>query len=145
MLEDRQQHLFRRARPRRRLEDDDLSLTQYSGDLPRRRLDDGEVRLALTREWRGQRDQNRVRLAQLLVARGRVDEPALDERSQPLARDVGNVRLAAVESGDDIFDHVDEEDATVGLGERGRQRHADVSGADDCDVVVRGLSHGRQG
>ena len=40
--------------------------------------------------------------------------------------------------------HVDEEDAAAGLGERGRKRHADVTGADDRDVVVA-LSHGRQG
>ena len=109
------------------------------------RLHDREVGLALARERRRQRDQDRVRLAQLLVARRRVDEAALDERREPLARDVGDVRLAAVERGDDVLEHVDEEDAAAGLGERGRERHADVAGADDGDVVVGALSHGRQG
>ena len=73
-----------------------------------------------------------------------MDETLLDERRQPLARDVVDVRLAAVEGGDDALDHVDEEDAAAGLGERGRERHADVARADDGDVVVA-LSHGRQG
>ena len=85
------------------------------------------------------------RLAQLLVARRRVDEAALDERGEAVARDVVDVRLAAVEGGDDVLEHVDEEDAAAGLRERGRERHPDVAGADDGDVVVSALSHGRQG
>jgi hypothetical protein len=55
------------------------------------------------------------------------------------------VRLAAVEGRDDVLDHVDEQGAATRLGERGRERHADVAGADDRDVVVGALSHGRQG
>jgi len=77
----------------------------------------------------------------LVVGRG-VNEPALDERRQPLARDVEDVRLAAVQRCDDVLEDVDEEDAAVRLGERGCERHADVAGADYGDVV---LSHARQG
>ena len=74
-----------------------------------------------------------------------MDEAALDEGRQPVAGDVGDVRLAAVERSHDILEHVDEQDAAAGLAERGGERHADVAGADDCDVVLRALSHGRQG
>ena len=74
-----------------------------------------------------------------------MDEAALDERREPVARDVRDVRLAAVERGDDVLEHVDEQDAAAGLGERGRKRHADVARADHRDVVVGALSHGRQG
>ena len=73
-----------------------------------------------------------------------MHEAALDERSEPLARDVGDVRLAAIECGDDVLDHVDEQDATVGLGERRGEGHSDIACADDGDVVVRTLSHGRR-
>jgi len=55
------------------------------------------------------------------------------------------VGLAAVESGDDIVEDVDEQDSAAGFGERGRERYADIAGADDRDVVIGALSHGRQG
>jgi hypothetical protein len=74
-----------------------------------------------------------------------VDETVLDEWREPVARDVGDVRLAAVEGGDEVLEHVDEEHAAAGLGERGGQRHADVTRADHSDVVLGALSHGRQG
>ena len=67
-----------------------------------------------------------------------MDQAALDESRQLLARDVDDVRLAVVE-------HVDGEDAAAGLGERGRERHADIAGADHGDVVGGALSHARQG
>jgi hypothetical protein len=74
-----------------------------------------------------------------------MDEITLDERRQALARDIGDVRLAAVESGDDVLEHVDDENAAACLGERGGERHAHVARADDGRVVVGALSHGRQG
>jgi hypothetical protein len=74
-----------------------------------------------------------------------MDETTLDERRQTLARDIGDVRLAAVECGDDVLEHVDDENAAAGLGERGCEGHADVACADDGRVVVGALSHGRQG
>ena len=69
----------------------------------------------------------------------------LDQGREPVARYVGDVRLAPVEGGDDVLEHVDEQDGAAGLGERGRERDADIAGADDRDVVVGALSHGRQG
>jgi hypothetical protein len=74
-----------------------------------------------------------------------MDEAALDERREPVARDVGDVRLAAVECCDDVLEDVDEQDAAAGLGERDREGHADVARADHSDVVPGALSHGRQG
>ena len=71
-----------------------------------------------------------------------MDEALLDERREPVARDVLNVRLAAVQRGDDVLYHVDEEGTAVRLGKCGGQRHADVASADYGDVV---LSHARQG
>ena len=144
LLEDRLQQLTRRARPRGRLEHDELALVQHPGEAARRTFHDREVGLALARERRRQRDQDRGRASELVVARRRAHETALDERREAVARDVGDVRLAAVQGGDDVLEHVEEQDAAAGLRERGRERHADVAGADDRDVVVA-LSHGRQG
>jgi hypothetical protein len=142
-LEDRLQDLAGRAGPRRRLEHDELTLAQHLGDAARRALHDREVGLALAGERRRERDQHGVRVAQLLVARRRVDVAAGDQRCEPLVRDVRDVRLAPVERRDDVVEHVDEQHAAAGLRERGRERHADVTGADDRDVVVGALSHGR--
>ena len=104
LLEDRLQQLARGARPGGRLEHDELALAQHLGEAARGALHDREVGLALARERRRQRDQDGVRLAQLVVARRRVHVSALDERREPVARDVGDVRLAAVERGDDVLE-----------------------------------------
>ena len=57
LLEDRLEHLARRARPRRRLEHDELALAQHLREAARGALDDREVGLALARERRRQRDR----------------------------------------------------------------------------------------
>jgi hypothetical protein len=74
-----------------------------------------------------------------------VNEALLDERGEPFCGDVDYVRLPSVERCDDVLDHVDQEDATAGLGERGRERHAHIARADHADVIASALSHGRQG
>ena len=70
------------------------------GPQPRRDLlgggdEDSEVGLALAGEGRGERDEDGVRLAQLVVVGRRGDEARLDERLQHLRRDVLDVALAA--------------------------------------------------
>ena len=117
LLEDRLEQLARRAGPGRRLEHHELALAQHSGEPACGVLDDREVGLALARERCRQRDEDGVRLAELVVARRRVDEAALDERREPVARDVGDVRLAAVERGDDVLEDVDD----AGRGSRPRR------------------------
>ena len=74
------------ARPRRRLEHDELALAQHRRDAARRGLDDREIRLALAGERRRQRDQDRVaRPADVAVSRSsRGSDPA--STSGPSAR-----------------------------------------------------------
>src|SRR5207302_4334137 len=87
-LEDRLEELAGRARPGRRLEHDELTLAERLRQAPCRALNDREVGLALSRQWRRQGYRDCVRLTQILVARRGVDEPALDEWLQPLAWDI---------------------------------------------------------
>ena len=59
----------------------------------------------------------------------------VDERLQHLARHVRDVALAAVDRVDDVLEQVDQQHLLAGLGERMGVRHADIAGADHCDVV----------
>src|SRR5581483_8057506 len=134
LLEDGLEHLPRRARPRRRLEDDDLALAEDAGEPDHGALDDREV--GLVRERGREGDEDRLRGGKVVVTRRRVDEPLLDERGEALARDVLDVRLAAVQRGDDVLDDVENEDALSCLCERGCERYADVARADYRNVEV---------
>ncbi len=111
---------------------------QHLRDPARRRLDDREVRLALARERRRERNENRLGLLQLLVLHGRPDEALVDERPEALALDVRDVALATVQRVDDRLHDVDEEHAAPRFGKRGRKREPDVAGSDDRDVVRHG-------
>src|SRR5581483_5083221 len=88
----------------------------------------------LLRQRRGEGDQDRVRVPDLVVVVRRPDQPALDERLQGVSRHVLDVALAAVDPVDDVALDVDEEDALAGLGEHLGQREPDVPGSDDRDV-----------
>ena len=113
-----------------------MALAEARRDLLGRRTDDREVGLALLRERRRQRDQDRVGLAQLVVV-GRGAQAALvDELLQLRAGDVLDVALAAVQLRDALGADVDEQDGAPGVGEDLGERDADVAGADDCDVTV---------
>jgi hypothetical protein len=101
-----------------------------------RRLDDREVGLALPREWRRQRDQDRVGLAHVGVRGRRTDETLLDERCEPRALDVLDVAFAPVQRVDDVPYDVDDEHPAAGLGKGRRERQADIARADDGDVVA---------
>ena len=136
LLEQRQDDLARRARPRRRLEHDDLPALEHRREAPRRALDVRQVGLALRRERGRQRDQHGVRVLRLLVVSGRDHEALVDERSEPLGGDVLDVALAAVERVDHVRLDVDEEHSLARLGERRGERHADVAGPDHGDVVL---------
>jgi hypothetical protein len=106
------------------------------GDLPGGRHEDAEVGLALPREGGRERDENRVGLAELVVIGRRRDEAVVDERLQHIGRHVLDVALAGVQLGDALRVDVHEEHALARLGEGSRERHADVAGADDCDVAL---------
>ena len=135
-LEDRQHLVAGRARVRRRLEHDEVARAQPRRDLLGRRAHDREVGLALLRERRRQRDQDRVGLAQLVVVGRRAQAALLDELLQLLARDVLDVALAAVQLRDALGADVDEQHRAPGVGEDLGERHADIAGADDCDVTM---------
>ena len=135
-FEDRQDLVAGRARVRRRLEHDEVALAEPRRDLLGRRAHDREVGLALLRERRRQRDQDRVGLAQLVVVGRRAQAALVDELLQLLARDVLDVALAAVQLRDALGADVDEQHRAPGVGEDLGERHADVAGADDCDVTM---------
>ena len=113
-----------------------MPFAQDRRDASRRRFDDRQVGLALAREGRRQRDQDRVGFAHLHVVGRRADQLLLDERCKPLAFDVLDVALAPVQRIDDARDDVDEEHPAARLGEGRRERQADVARADDGDVVA---------
>ena len=137
-LEQRRDPLARRARVGGRLEHDQLALLQPRSDLlaPRssRIVRSGS---RWSRERRRQRDEDRVGALQLVVVGGRAQQAGVDVLLQLLGRDVLDVALAAVQlrrrgrpgrrrarrvwpaSGEDV-----------------RERHADVAGSDDGDVVL---------
>ena len=137
LLEDRLQDLPRRARPRRRLEHDHLPPLDDRCQAPGGALDVGEVRLALARERRRQRDQHRVCVLHLVVVARGNDEPFLRQHGQALGSDVLDVALAPVEGVHDVGLHVDEQHPLAGLPEGGRERHTDIAGADHGKVVLR--------
>ena len=138
LLEDREQHFPRRPRPCCRLEHDDLPCVQHLRNPARRRLDDGEVRLALAGERGRERDEDRLGVLQLLVVGRRPYEVPVDERLEALALDVLDVALASIQRVDDRLDDVDEEHAAPRFGEGGRKRQPDVARSDDPDVVRHG-------
>jgi hypothetical protein len=113
------------------------------GGRARRGLDVLEVRLALLRERRRQRDQDRVRLGELSVVERRRDPARVDVRLQGRAGDVLDVALADVQRLDELGHRVDEQHPAARVRERLRERHADVAGADDGDVPGP-LGHGRE-
>ena len=80
-LEDRLHLLARRARIGRRLEDDEMALAQACRDLLGGGDEDAQIGLALPRERCRERDEDRVRLAELVVVRRRRDEAGVDERA----------------------------------------------------------------
>ena len=138
-LEERQHLLARRARVGRRLEDDEMARTQPRCDLPVAAIEDAQVGLALARERRGEGDEDRVRVAELVVVGRRRDEALVDERLQDVRGDVLDVALARVELGDASWIDVDEQDALARVGEGACERHADVAGAHDGDVALHRL------
>ena len=142
LLQERLHDLARRARIGRRLEHDEVSLAQVRRERRATALsmyDRSGSRCA--RERRRDGDEDRVRVADDRGIERRGDRLRLDERPEPLRRDVADVALAAVDRVDDRLDDVDEDDALSGLGEGLREREADVARTDDRDVPA----HAREG
>src|SRR5581483_6784749 len=135
-LEQRLQHLAGRARIGGRLEDDEMALRQMRRDVAGGALDVAQVRLALGREWRGNRDDDGGAVADDAEIGRRRYEPGVDEPFQIVGMDVLDVALAAVDPVDDRLLDVDENDALACVGERLRMRHADVAGPDDRDLRI---------
>src|SRR5262245_54104600 len=132
-LEDRRQPLARRARIRRRLQHDELALLESRRDVQCGAEDDREVRLALGRERRLERDQDRVCLRQRVVVGRDLDQAGLDEPLQRLGRHVTDVALSALDLRDLLRVRLDEDDPVPGVCEHLGERQADIARADDRD------------
>jgi hypothetical protein len=113
-----------------------VARTQALRDAGGGGADDAEVRLALLRERRRQRDEDRVALAELVVVGRRAHAVVADEPAERLRRHVLDVALAAVQALDAVGVDVDEQDVVARLGEHLGQGHADVARTDDCDPAV---------
>ena len=135
-LEDGENLVSRCAGIGRRLEHDQVALAEAGRDLSGRRPNDREVGLALLGERGRQSDQDRVRLAQLVVVGRRAQASLVDQLLQLGAGDVLDVALAPVQLRDALGADVDQQDRASGVGEDLGEGDADVSGSDDCDVTV---------
>jgi hypothetical protein len=111
-----------------------VTLAQPRRDLPHGVQHDREVRLALARERRRQRDQDRVDLSEGVVVGRRRDQTGVDELPEHLRRHVLDVAVAAVQLVDAVLLNVEEHDAPAGGGEDLGERHAHVAGTDDGDL-----------
>ncbi len=136
LLEDRLQDLARRARPRRRLEHDDLAALQHRREARARRARcrRGRARAGARAASAG-RSGRRAPASPARSRSSRRRGPSSTSCFEPLGADVLDVALAAVQRVDDVRLHVDEEHAAARLAEGGGERHADVARADDGDVV----------
>ena len=144
-LEDGLERVARRAGVRRRLEDDEMPGPQPAADLGGGVEHDREVGLALLRERRRQRDQDRVRVAEHVVVRRGGEAAVADEAPEELRRDVLDVALATVQLVDPRGVDLDEDDRAPGLREDLREGDADVARAHDRDVVRGGFLLGGSG
>ena len=136
LLEQRQQALARRARVRRRLEHDQLAFLEASRDVLDGAHHERQVGLALRRERRRQRDEDRLGLLQRVVVGGDLDRPRLDVTPQVVRVDVPDVALASPDGVDLLGIRLDEHDAVACLGEDLGEREADIAGSDDPDVSL---------
>ena len=133
------QHLLPgRARVGRRLEHDEVARAAGARDLLGRRVQDREVGLALLRERRRQRDQDRVGVAQLVVVGRRAQPLAVDEPLQRPRRERPRCSsrrgsACATRSASRSTSSTD----AARLGEHLGERHADVAGPDNGNVGHR--------
>src|SRR4029450_13095518 len=105
---------------------------------PARRVEhDREVGLALWGEGRGERPQNRVGAAQIVVVARRLQPAGVDELPQRLRGHVVDIALAAVEHLYPLGNGLDEQDRVPGLAEDLGEGDADVAGADDGDRLAQ--------
>ena len=120
-----------------------MARAQPSGDPIDGLEQDGDVRLALLRQRRGEGDDDRVGVAKRVVVGRRRDAALGDERAELLGRHVLDVALAAVDRGDDVLGTSTSSTVFPDSREQARERHADVARADDGHVPVAGAGLGR--
>ena len=142
LFEDRLHDLAGRARVGRRFEHDDLARLEHRADRACGGLHVGEVGLALLRQRRRERDQDRACALELVVVRRRGNASGRDVLGKRFGRYVLDVAPAGVDPVDELGDHVDDERASARFGEGLGQRQADIAGADDGNVP--GPAHGEE-
>src|SRR4029453_14014714 len=86
---------------------------------------------------RGERDQERVGLPQIVVVARRLQPAGVDELPQRLRGHVVAITLAAVEHLSPLGNGLDEQDRVPGLVEDLGEGDADVAGADDGDRLAQ--------
>jgi hypothetical protein len=102
-------------------------------DRLRNRDHERHVRVARLGERRWDGDRDRIHLGQSRFVRARGKFPRFDQGGDLGARNILNVRLAAVDQIHDALAHVVADDTKASLREFDREREADVSKPDDAD------------
>ena len=119
----------------RRLEHDQLPGAQMARDVAGRAQDVAEVRLAVLAQGRGEADDDRRRSRASTdisaVAWKSAARPLAASRRATLGADVGDVRVALVESLDLGRVDIESDDGEAGFAEQQRQRQTDVPLSDN--------------
>ena len=138
LLEQRDEPLAGGARVGRRLEHDELVALQHAGDRRGGGDQRAEIRLAVARQRRRHRDDDRVAARQLGHAQRR--EEAVRHRGEPLGRDILDIALPSLQGADLARVDVDPHHVVARLAKGDRERQAHVPESDDSDVHGASLS-----
>ena len=131
-------HFFRRSRIGRGFEHDELAGAQVVGDLFDGGDDVRKVGVLRFPQRRRHADADGVRVGEHGEVGGRVEASGLDQRRQPIARNVRDIGNAAADGVD--FRDVEIDGVTVrsSFGELHRERETDVTEADDTNPRLFG-------
>ncbi len=137
-LENRPHDFDRRARPRGRFEDHQLTRAQIGKDAFGRADHELEIGLAMACERRRHADHHDVDVADPGEVAARLETPARVELGDRRGVDMADVGAAVLQHRDLGGVDVEAKGMEAGLGHRLHQRQADVAEADDPDPGIAG-------
>ncbi len=135
-LELRPERAHRRARERRRLEDDELARAKRRCDQAGGRDHRPEVGILGFGDRGRHAHEDRIGRGEIRVPHGDDAQAALETAPEPLVVDVVDRRAALAQLFDPPRRRVDAHDIEAGLEERQGQRQADVAEADHGDAGI---------